>query len=93
MSQALAGNELYFAVLPQITVSGMSFGKTEQMLTLLPERNFATLFFPDEVDTFIQVFNNRLGHLVGGHVTGYKLEKVSTEDGRTVVKVTQDVEP
>jgi hypothetical protein len=93
MNQVLEANELYFAVLPQIAVSGMSFGRTEQMLTLLPQRNFATQFFPDEVDTYIQVFENRRGHLVGGHVTGYKLEKVSTEDGRVVVKVTQDVEP
>jgi hypothetical protein len=84
-------NVLYFAVLPQIAVSGSSFGRTEQVLTLLPDKNFASAFFPEEVDTYIQVFNNREKYLVGGHVAGYKLEKESASGGRFYVRVTQNV--
>jgi hypothetical protein len=70
MSQPI-DNVLYFSVFPQIVVSGTSFGRTEQVLTLVPDRNFASAFFPEEVDTYIQVFRNREGYLVGGHVAGY----------------------
>jgi len=89
--EATITNVLYFAVLPQISVSGTSFGRAEQVLTLLPDKNFASAFFPEEVDSYIQVFNNREGHLVGGHVTGYDLEKEETKDGRYYVRVTQNV--
>ncbi len=91
MSHGLVNNELYFAVLPQISLSPTSFGQTEQVLTLLPDKSFATEFFPDEVESFIQVFRNRIGHLVGGHVTGYEFEKESAKNGRVIVRVTQNV--
>jgi hypothetical protein len=84
-------NVLYFAVFPQIAVSGASFGRTEQVLTLVPDKNFASAFFAEEVDTYIQVFNNRLNHLVGGHVTGYKIEKTPASGGRFYVRATQHV--
>jgi hypothetical protein len=84
-------NVLYFAVLPQIAVSGTSFGRTEQVLTLVPDKNFASAFFPEEVDTYIQVFRNRLSHLVGGHVTGYEIEKETASGGRLYVRATQNV--
>ena len=92
MSETAMENELYFAVFPQISLSPTSFGKTEQVLTLMPDKNFATEFFPDEVDSFIQVFRNRMNHLVGGHVTGYEFNQESTKDGRVLVRVTQNVE-
>jgi hypothetical protein len=84
-------NVLYFAVLPQIAVSGTSFGRTEQILTLVPDKNFASAFFPEEVDTYIQVFNNRQNYLVGGHVTGYDIEKESASGGRFYVRAKQHV--
>ena len=93
MSETVSGNELFFVVLPQIVVSGGDFGKTEQVLTLLPDRNFASEFFPEEVDTYVQVFQNRIIHLSGGHVTGYYIEKQFTPSGRVVVRVTQHVKP
>jgi hypothetical protein len=93
MSQTVAGNELYFAVLPQIVVSGGDFGKTQQVLTLLPDKTFATEFFPDEVDTYVQVFQNRIINLSGGHVTGYFIEKQTVASGRVIVRVTQHVKP
>jgi len=84
-------NVLYFAVLPQIVVSGASFGRTEQILTLVPDKNFASAFFDEEVESYIQVFNNRQGYLTGGHVTGYELAKEPASGGRVYVRATQHV--
>ncbi len=91
MNDSIA-NVLYFTVLPQIAVSGNSFGHTEQVLTLLPDKQFASAFFPEEVDTYIKVFQNRQSHLVGGHVAGYNLEKEPASGGRYYVRVTQHVQ-
>jgi hypothetical protein len=89
-------NELYLVVLPLIHISvspTLGFGMTEQTLTLMPSKEFATQFFPDEVDGYIATFENRAKqYLTGGHVTGYKVEKLPTDDGRFVVKVIQNVE-
>jgi hypothetical protein len=84
-------NVLYFAVLPQIVVSGTSFGRTEQVLTLVPDKNFASAFFNEEVDTYIQVFNNRQSYFTGGRVTGYDVSKEPASDGRFYVRATQHV--
>jgi hypothetical protein len=85
-------NKLYFAVLPQIVVSGTSFGRTEQILTLVPDKNFASAFFLEEVESYIQVFQNRQSHLVGGHVKGYDLDQEPASGGRVYVRATQHVE-
>jgi hypothetical protein len=89
------GNELYLAVLPLIHISvtpSLGYGLTEQTLTLFPDRKFATEFFPDEVDNYILAFESRAQkYLTGGHVTGYVVSKVSTPDGRVVVRVVQHV--
>jgi len=83
--------ELYLAVLPLVHM-GLNFGLTEQTLTLFPSKDFATEFFPDEVDGYILTFERRANeHLVGGHVTGYAFTKEETEDGRVIVRVTQHV--
>jgi hypothetical protein len=84
-------NVLYFAVFPQIVVSGSSFGRTEQILTLVPDRNFASAFSKDEVEAYIQVFKNRLSHITGGHVTGYDVEEIPATGGRVYVQATQHV--
>jgi hypothetical protein len=84
-------NKLYLSVYPQINLSNLEFGKVHQILTLMPDRNFATAFFPDEVDTYIQVFKNREKHLVGGHVIGYDITKEPSSDGRVYVRVIQNV--
>jgi len=82
-------NDLYLVVLPLIH---MSSGLTEQTLTLLPDKNFATEFHQDEVQTYIDMFENRAKkYLSGGHVAGYNLETEPTEDGRFLVRVTQRV--
>lgn len=88
-------NELFLAVLPLIHISNtayLGFGLTEQTLTLFPDRRFATVFFPDEVDSYISTFKSRAEkYLAGGHVVGYDILKEPTEDGRIVVKVVQRV--
>ncbi len=64
-----------------------------QTLTLFPDRNFATEFFPDEVDSYIDAFMWRANkYLVGGHSVGYEFVKEPTENNRVIVKVTQNVQ-
>jgi hypothetical protein len=87
----LIDNVLYFAVFPQIVVSGTSFGRTEQVLTLVPDKNFASAFFTEEVESYIQVFKNRQKHITGGHVIGYDVATESASDGRVYVRATQHV--
>ena len=88
-------NELFLAVLPLIHVSTTAYfgyGLTEQTLTLFPDKKFATVFFPDEVDSYILAFESRAQkYLTGGHVTGYEFHKQPTEDGRVIVRVVQYV--
>jgi hypothetical protein len=66
--------------------------QAEQVLTVFPDKNFATKFFPDEVERYIQEFAKATGSLVGGHVVGYSYYKEPTDDGRVIVKVIQNVE-
>jgi len=84
----MPSNELYLAVLPLIHLRD---GLTEQTLTLFPDRNLATEFALDEVETFILFFKNRTDLLSGGSVTGYEIYKEPTKDGRVVVRVVQNV--
>lgn len=80
--------ELYLTVLPIIH---LETGKTEQVLTLTADKNNASEFFPDEVDLYVNFFNSRKEYLVGGHVSGYTLEKVQSSRGLYFVRVTQHV--
>ena len=84
-------NVLFFAVLPQISLSPESEGRTEEVLTLLPDRSFATEFFPDQVDDYIRVFKRGQASLTGGHVENYECVKETTDDERIVVRVMQRV--
>lgn len=69
-----------------------NFGMTEQVLTLMPDRSFATEFFPDEAATYIQTFKWRADkYLTGGHVTGYEFKQEPTASGRVIVRVIQNV--
>jgi hypothetical protein len=87
--------ELYLAVLPLVHISDMpytAFGTTEQTITLFPSRAFATEFFKDEVDGYINTFRLRAEkYLVGGHSKGFEFHKEDTDDGRVIVRVTQNV--
>jgi len=87
-------NELYLSVLPliHVSVNQFGFGLTEQTLTLFPSKDMATEFFPDEVEAYISAFQNRANkYLTGGHVTGYEVHREQTENGRIVVRVSQNV--
>jgi hypothetical protein len=84
-------NELYIVVLPIIHL-GSQFGLTEQVITLMPDRNHATFFFADEVETYILTVKNRTKYLTGGHVSGYDFHKEQTGDGRWIVRVVQHVQ-
>lgn len=75
-----------------IQVDGQAFGLTQQVLTLMPEKNFATRFFDDEVNNHILTFKNRAKYLTGGHVKDYEFFKEPQPDGRIIVRVVQYVE-
>jgi hypothetical protein len=87
----MSPNELYFVVQPLIHLGRDQFGKTEEVLTLLPDRKFATEFFPDEVEGYISTFENRIKYLSGGHLKGYDIYQEKTGEGRIVVRVIQNV--
>lgn len=91
MTDTIARNELYFVVLPMVHVGGQNHGLTEQVLTLMPDKNFATRFFPDELSQYVVTFKNRLGLLTGGHVQGYEFHVENEADGRVIVRVVQNV--
>ena len=84
-------NELYLAVLPMVHLGANQYGLTEQVITLFPSEIFATKFFPDEVDDYLNIFERRANqYLTTGHVTSYVFTKVMASDGRIMVKVTQN---
>jgi hypothetical protein len=97
-------NRLYLAVLPIIHLSALrtpirivgtsvtSLQVTEQVLTVFPDRNFATEFYPDEVELYIDSFKQSAAEfLTSGHVTRYEFIRQPTDDGRVVVVVEQYV--
>lgn len=85
----MPSNELYLVVLPLIHTSS---GVVEEVLTLLPDKEFATAFFPDEVAKYVAIFTGRASkYLTGGHVTGYQIHQEDAADGRFIVRVIQDV--
>ena len=83
-------NELYLAVLPLVHYSRFFAGERyEEVMTLVPDRNFATEFLPNEVDRYIQTFRNAAEEKLGGPVRLYHYEKRNTADGRVYVVVMQ----
>ena len=85
-------NTLYLAILPIVHL-GDQFGLTEQVVTLFPDSRFATLFHPDEVDGYLQLFRSRADkYLKGGNVISYEFAKeVVAGTGLVRVQVTQHV--
>lgn len=70
---------------------GVTAGAVEERLTLLPDKNFATEFYPDELPYYVQVLNRTTQFLIGGHVVGYDITEEDGHDGRKIVKVVQHV--
>lgn len=82
-------NDLYLAVLPLVHYSRHFAGERfEEVMTLVPERNFATEFSPDEVDRYIQTFRNAAEEKFGGPVRRFNYIQHKTADGRVYVVVT-----
>ena len=88
MADKSSSNVLYLAVLPFIH---LDTGATEQVLTMYPDKNFATEFFPDEVDNYIAMFARRTKYFTGGHVVSYDCQKEPSPSGRVRVRVSQNV--
>jgi len=88
-------NELYLVILPLVHITPTTvygYGLTEETLTILPDRNFATAFFEEEVSTYIDIFRTRAEkYLTGGRVKSYQFSTERVFDGRVIVKVTQVV--
>ncbi len=76
-------NPLYLAVLPLVHYSRAFGGATyEEVMTLVPDRNFATEFGADVVDLYINTFISASDEKFTGRTfRGYKFEKFGTGDG------------
>ena len=91
-------NDLYLAVLPLpsnsrvLVIRENVIPQGQQILTLFPDRKWATEFFPDEVDRYLDWFRAfAKSSLTSGHVQGYDYQKEALLNGRLIVKVTQYV--
>jgi len=82
-------NNLYLAVIPIVHLTG----STEQVMTLFPDSQFATLFHANEVDNYLNFFKNRAeNYLKGGNVISYDFQKEEVPGtGMLRVKVIQHV--
>jgi hypothetical protein len=93
---AMPSNELYLTALPlvRVPVPGVVrvHGLVEQFITLFPDRNFATEFYEDEVQFYIDAFKASIPALTGGHSKAFEFTKEPTVDGeRVIVRVVQHV--
>ena len=83
-------NDLYLAVLPLVHYSRLFSGERyEEVMTLVPDRNFATEFKRDEVSRYIQTFRNAAEEKYGGPVRLYNYETCDAGNDRVYVVVTQ----
>ncbi len=79
--------------LSDFAFTGESADRAEQIFTLFPDKDFATKFFGDEVQTYVADFQTVADkQLRGGHVIGYEYEIEGTDDGRYIVRVIQNVQ-
>jgi hypothetical protein len=88
MEETQLSNELYLMVMPTVS---LSTGKTDQIITLIGDKNLATEFFEDELRPIELMFKDRTQYFSGGHVTGYEFSHETTGSGRVIVKVLQNV--
>jgi hypothetical protein len=84
--------DLFIAVLPLVHYSRLFSGVSyEEVMTLVPDRTFATEFSADVVDIYINTFREAAEEKFGGPVRRYKYSKHGTDDGRVFVVVNQNV--
>jgi hypothetical protein len=95
MTYAPTTNVLYLVVQPIVHITEnpiLGYGLAEQIITLVADREHASVFFPDDVDAYITAFQWRAEkYFVGGHVTGWEFFKDDSGDGRVIVRVHQNV--
>jgi hypothetical protein len=100
-------NVLYVAVLPLMRLPPLTYGPrtrlpgvnvvssygatVEQFMTLFPDKEFASEFFADEIDFYVDAVRWYLKPITGGHVIRYEVSTEETPDGRFIVKVVQHV--
>lgn len=85
----MADNVLYLAALPLFYVGPMP--RAEEAFTLYPERDFATQFFPDELDRYLPKLSGLILQARGGRVQGYDIFQEDAGNGRVIVRVVQHV--
>jgi len=89
MPRVPSDNDLYLAVLPLVHYSRHFAGESfEEVMTLVPDRNFATEFSPDVVDLYILTFRSAAAPKYGGPGRLFNFYKQNTEDGKVLVVVT-----
>ncbi|HEY6267239.1 MAG TPA: hypothetical protein VIX11_02990 [Candidatus Acidoferrum sp.] len=91
---AIPDNALYLAVLPLVHYSKFFAGETyEEVMTLVPDRNFATEFLSHEADKYIETFRTAARPKLTGRIERDKFlfTKYQTENGRVYVVAIQNV--
>jgi len=94
MPRVPSDDDLYLAVLPLVHYSKFFAGETyEEVMTLVPDRNFATEFLPQDVDKYIETFRNAARPKYTGRVEPDKFlfTKHDAGNGRVYVSATQNV--
>jgi len=87
-------NALYLAVLPLVHYSKHFSGETyEEVMTLVPDRNFATEFLPHEADRYVDTFRNAARPKLTGRPEPdrFVFAKQDAGNGRVYVVATQNV--
>lgn len=81
--------DLYLAVLPLVHYSRFFAGERfEEVMTLLPERNFATEFLRNDAPLYIQTFRNAAEEKYGGPVRRFNYTAYDAGNGKVYVVVT-----
>ena len=60
-------------------------------MTLFPSKEFASEFFPDEAEYYLDLVRSYVNSITGGRVIRYEVSPENTADGRIIVKVVQYV--
>jgi hypothetical protein len=82
--------DLFIAVLPLVHYSRFFAGASyEEVMTLVPDRNFATEFNAQDVDQYINTFREAAEEKFGGPMRVYRYSKHLADDGRVFVVVNQ----
>jgi hypothetical protein len=84
-------NELFLPVMPQISLSRETYGKVEEVLTLVPIRAMATEFDDTDVESYMKIFNDLKQYFTARRVVGYDVDKIAVRSGWFIVRVFQRV--